>query len=205
VWELAFDVAPLVNTELKACVAAGADFVQIDDPYVGYTPGEGRSLIDLVNRTVDGVEAKTALHICFGTHLGRPQAYQRTYRPLFPALLEARVDQFLFEFANRQMVDIQLWREFQPRQELVVGVIDQKAYLIETPEFVAERVRQALQYVPAEQLWISPDCGLGREPYWLAMAKLRAMVAGVATVRRELGGAEADHHNLRISDSGSVL
>jgi 5-methyltetrahydropteroyltriglutamate--homocysteine methyltransferase len=137
---------------------------------------------------VDGVQAKTALHICFGTHNGRPRGYNRTYRPLFPDLLEARVDQFVLEFTNRQMADIELWQEYQPRQQLVVGVVDQKAFAIETPEFVAERVRTALKYVPAEKLWISSDCGFQGAPYWIAMGKLQAMMDGVATVRRELTG-----------------
>ena len=188
VWELARDVARIVNAELKACVAAGADFVQIDDPSLGIIPGEGSGIVDLVNRAVDGVEAKTALHICFGTNRGRPRGYNRTYRPLFPDLLDARVDQFVFEFTNRQMADIDLWQEYRPKQELVVGVVDQKCYTIETAEFVASRIRTALKYVPAEKLWISSDCGFANTPYWIAMGKLRAMVDGTAIVRRELAG-----------------
>jgi 5-methyltetrahydropteroyltriglutamate--homocysteine methyltransferase len=187
-WELAYDAAAIINTELKACVAAGADFVQVDDPSLGIVPGEGRAIVDLVNRTLDGVQAKTALHICFGTHLGRPRGFDRTYRPLFPDLLEARVDQFVLEFTNRQMADIDLWQEYRPKQELVVGVVDQKAYTIETPEFVADRICTALKYVPADKLWISPDCGFNSTPYWIGMGKLRAMVEGTAIVRRELAG-----------------
>src|SRR5579884_1047790 len=188
VWDLAHDVAEIVNAELKACVAAGADLVQIDDPSLGIIPGEGRGIVDLVNEVVDGVDAKVALHVCFGTNRGRPRGYNRTYRPLFPDLLEARVDQFVFEFTNRQMADIDLWQQYQPRQELVVGVVDQKCYTIETPEFVAERIRTALRYVPAEKLWLSSDCGFGATPYWVAMGKLRALVGGTAIVRRELEG-----------------
>jgi 5-methyltetrahydropteroyltriglutamate--homocysteine methyltransferase len=188
VWELAQDMAAIVNAELKACVAAGADFVQIDDPTLGVRPREGQDIAGLVNRMVEGVEAKIGLHICFGTGQGRPRAYNRSYRPLFPELLESRVDQFLLEFANREMAEIDLWQEYQPRQELVVGVIDQKAHLIETPEFVAERIRLALRTIPAEKLWISPDCGFATTAYWIAMGKLRAMVEGTAIVRRELTG-----------------
>jgi 5-methyltetrahydropteroyltriglutamate--homocysteine methyltransferase len=188
VWELARDVAQLINSELRACVAAGADFIQVDDPSLGIIPGEGRGIVELVNRTFEGVAAKKALHICFGGNRGRPRGFNRTYRPLFPDLLEARVDQFVFEFTNRQMADIDLWQEYQPRQELVVGVVDKKCYEIETPEFVADRVRTALKYVAAEKLWISPDCGFSSTPYWIGIGKLRAMVDGVAIVRRELAG-----------------
>jgi 5-methyltetrahydropteroyltriglutamate--homocysteine methyltransferase len=188
-WELAHDMAPIVNAELKACVAAGADFVQIDDPSLRNVSGEGRRVVDLVNRVVDGVAAKTALHVCFGNQRGRPSAFDRGYRAFFPDLLDARVDQFIFEFANRQMAEIDLWQRYQPRQELVVGVVDQKCYTVETPEFVAERIRMALQYVPADKLWLSPDCGLNPTPYWIALGKLRAMVEGAAIVRRELTGS----------------
>jgi 5-methyltetrahydropteroyltriglutamate--homocysteine methyltransferase len=78
VWELAHDVAAIINAELKECVAAGADFVQVDDPSLGIIPGEGRGIVDLVNQVVDGVEAKTALHICFGSNRGRPRGFNRT-------------------------------------------------------------------------------------------------------------------------------
>src|SRR5438067_2695581 len=189
VWQLAHDVAKIVNAELKACVAAGADFVQIDDPSLGIIPGEGRGMVELVNAAFDGVQAKRALHICFGTNRGRPRGYNRTYRPLFPDIMEAKVDQFVLEFSNRQMADIDLWREYHPPQELVLGVVDQKCYEIETPEFVADRIRTALQYVAPEKLWISSDCGFGGTPYWIAIGKLRAMVEGSATVRRELASS----------------
>jgi 5-methyltetrahydropteroyltriglutamate--homocysteine methyltransferase len=188
IWEVGRDVAKIVNAELKACVDAGADFVQIDDPSIGMVPGEGRGIAELVNLAVEGVEAKVALHICFGSNRGRPRVADRRYRPLFPDILEARVDHILLEFSNRQMADIELWQEYAPRQGLAVGVVDQKAYMIESPELVAERIRTALRYVPAEKLWISPDCGMGPAPYWIGMAKLRAMVDGTAIVRRELEG-----------------
>jgi 5-methyltetrahydropteroyltriglutamate--homocysteine methyltransferase len=96
------------------------------------------------------------------------------------------VDQFIFEFANRQMAEIDLWQQFQPRQELGMGVVDQKCYTVETPECVADRIRTALKYVPADKLWVSPDCGLNPAPYWIGVAKLRAMTEGAALVRREL-------------------
>ena len=77
--------------------------------------------MDLVNHTVEGVQAKIALHVCFGNHMGRPRACNRSYEPLFPSLLDARVDQFMFEFANRQMAEIDLWQRYQPQQELVAS------------------------------------------------------------------------------------
>lgn len=188
-WTLLTEVADLVNAELRACVAAGADYIQIDEPALGIVPGDVSQLVALVNHTVAGVDAPVALHICFGNHLLRPLSCERNYRHLFPALLEARVDQFMFEFANRNLSEIELWREYQPRQTLVMGVIDQKAHQVESPELVAERIRTALEYVPAERLWVSPDCGIRNTPYAVGIGKLRAMVAGARLVRAEMAGA----------------
>lgn len=188
-WELAFDLADIVNAELKACVAAGADLVQIDDPWLGIRPGESRAVVELIDRTLAGVQAKTALHICFGNNRGRPRSTDRSYGPLLPAILAARVDQLVLEFANRGMADLDLWQQYRPSQELVAGVVDQKAYDVETPALVAERIRLALQHVPAEKLWLSPDCGFSNTPYWIGIAKMRTLVEGAALVRRELEGS----------------
>jgi 5-methyltetrahydropteroyltriglutamate--homocysteine methyltransferase len=79
VWQLAHDMAEIVNVELRTCVAAGANFVQVDDPSLGIIPGEGRATAELVNRVFEGVQAKKALHICFGTNRGRPRGFNRTY------------------------------------------------------------------------------------------------------------------------------
>lgn len=115
---------------------------------------------------------------------------KRTYRKLFPAILDAKVDQFVLEFANREMAEIDLWKEVGAGKELGAGLIDQKSFYIETPEDVAERIRTALKYVPAEKLWINPDCGLNPTPRRLGLAKLKSMVEGTKIIRRELGGKE---------------
>ena len=112
---------------------------------------------------------------------------KRTYRQLFPRILDAKADQLVLEFANRQMSEIELWKEFAVDRELGAGVIDVKAYEIETPEDVADRIRKILKYVPAEKLWINPDCGMGNSPRWICVEKFKAMVAGTRIVRRELG------------------
>jgi 5-methyltetrahydropteroyltriglutamate--homocysteine methyltransferase len=185
--ELSYALAQIINGELKRVVAEGADFIQIDEPSYAIIPGEAKQWIDLFNTTVVGVKAKIALHICFGNLGSRPRG-KRSYRWMFPALLEANCDQLVLEYANREMVEIELWKEFGPKKELGAGLIDIKSFYIETPEEVAERIRAALKYVPAEQLWINPDCGFFQLPRWLAAAKLKSMVAGTNIVRRELGG-----------------
>lgn len=184
---LVADLTAIVNRELKALVEAGAERIQIDEPNFVILGGEVNRLVEIFNATVEGVRARITLHVCFGNLHGRPFAMTRSYRPLFPALLEARCDQFLFEYANREMAELDLFKEYPPDREIGVGAVDVKAYQIESPEEVARRIRAALQWVPAERLWISPDCGFWEAPRHVAVGKMRAMVAGTRIVREELG------------------
>jgi 5-methyltetrahydropteroyltriglutamate--homocysteine methyltransferase len=111
---------------------------------------------------------------------------KRTYRPLFPAVFDLRADALAIEFGNRELSELDLLGEFPPEKEVVAGLIDVKSYYVERPEDVAERVRRALEFIPPDRLWVSPDCGFRFLPRWLAREKLRNMVAGVEQVRREL-------------------
>lgn len=190
------DLIALVNREMRALVAAGCDFIQVDEPnYVmaagkhRVIKGEAGPMVQALNAAVDGVAAKLALHVCFGNAHNNSFASPRRYRPLYPALLQARVQQFVFEYANREMSEIELWSEFPTDKEIAVGVIDVKAFRVETAEEVAERIRLALKHVPAERLWLAPDCGLWETPRWVGVSKLRSMVEAARTMRRELGGA----------------
>ncbi|MFQ5850537.1 MAG: methionine synthase [Candidatus Binatia bacterium] len=184
--ELAWDFVAIINRELKSLVAAGADFVQVDEPAFSESAKDGKEMARIFNATVEGVKAKIAMHICFGNHRGRPLV-KRTYRRLFPGVLEAKTDQFVLEFANRELAEIDLGKEVGNDRELGAGLIDQKSFYVETPEDVAERIRTALKHVPAEKLWINPDCGFNPTPRWVALAKLKSMVEGARIVRRELG------------------
>ena len=184
---LLYDLAELVNRELKQVVAAGATFIQIDEPSaVGRTPVlPVEETVALFNKTVEGLEAKIALHICFGNNQGRP-AMKRTYRPLFPGILEAKAEQIALEFSNREMSEVELWSEFGGERELAAGVIDVKSMYLETPEDVAERIRIVLQHVDPEKLYLTCDCGFSASSRGLARAKLNALVAGARIVRQEL-------------------
>jgi 5-methyltetrahydropteroyltriglutamate--homocysteine methyltransferase len=180
------DLIIVVNRELRALVEAGADFIQIDEPNFVIRGGEAKRLTEIFNAAVEGVRAKIALHVCFGNLHGRPFAATRGYRWLFPALLEARCDQFVFEYANREMAELGLFREYPPNREVGVGVVDVKTYQVESAEEVARRIRLALDCLPAERLWITPDCGFWETPRHVAVGKLKAMVEGVRIVRGEL-------------------
>jgi 5-methyltetrahydropteroyltriglutamate--homocysteine methyltransferase len=181
------DLATIVNAELRALEEAGADFIQLDEPnFVMLRGGDPVEQVALYNRTVEGVRAKLALHVCFGNLHNNSFATPRQYQRLVPALAAARCEQLVLEFANREMAGLESLAEVTDR-EIAVGVIDVKAYRIETAEEVADRLRQALRVVPPERLWAVPDCGLWATPRAAAVGKLHALVAGTRLVRTELG------------------
>jgi 5-methyltetrahydropteroyltriglutamate--homocysteine methyltransferase len=185
--DLAWEMAGAINAELKALVEAGAEFIQLDEPSFAIIPGETAEWVRLINAALDGVEAKLALHVCFGNLGSRPRG-RRDYTPFFPALMDVCCDQFVFEFANREMNEADIYRVVGMDREFGAGVIDVKSFYVETPEDVANRVRTMLKYVQAEKLWLTPDCGFFQLPRWLCALKLKALADGVRIVRRELGG-----------------
>jgi 5-methyltetrahydropteroyltriglutamate--homocysteine methyltransferase len=185
--ELSWEFAGVVNRELKALVAAGADFVQIDEPSYAIIPGTAKDYLELYNAAVEGVQAKIALHICFGNLGSRPRGPRR-YAPLFPTFHQARADQFVLEFANREMKEIEQVQEFCGEREVGLGVVDIKSFYLEPAEEIAARIREALQYVAPEKVFINPDCGFFQLPRWLSVLKLRRMVEATQIVRRELSG-----------------
>jgi 5-methyltetrahydropteroyltriglutamate--homocysteine methyltransferase len=183
---LATDIARVMNMELKELVKAGATYIQIDEPYYSGFPEDINWGVGVLNALVEGVNAKIAVHICYGNRYGKP-SWEGSYRYLFPKILSAKVQQLSLEFARRGGEDLDLFREFSAPFELGAGVIDVKNQAVETPEIVAERIRKTLQVVPAERVAILPDCGLFHLPRDVAFAKLRSMVDGTKIVRKELG------------------
>ena len=183
--DLAWEFAEVINNELKTLVEAGADFIQIDEPSFAIIPGEFKDWLELYNRAVKGVKAKLALHICFGNLSSRPRG-RRTYDWMFPALLDADAEQFVFEYSNREMSEVNLWKKFGIDRELGAGVIDVKSFHVETPEDVADRLRKLLEFTPPEKIYVNPDCGFFQLPRWITYLKLEAMVAGTNIIRNEL-------------------
>src|SRR5262245_5805047 len=105
---------------------------------------------------------------------------------MFPAFLEIEVDEIHLEMGSREFAEIEIIERIAERMDVAVGVIDVKSYYIETPEDVADRVRQCLKYAPPERLSFAPDCGLSQTARWAARQKLKNLVAGVNRVREEL-------------------
>ncbi len=182
------DLSVIVRAELLHLVDVGADFIQVDEPaFHPLFSKDPKEVVAVFNRTVAGVRAKIAMHICFGNLYGRPRT-RRTYAPILPHIRDLRADQLVLEYANRELAELDLWQKYGGDKELAAGLIDIKTFHTESAEEVADRIRAALKVAAAERLWIVPDCGFCFVPRWLTLAKLRAMVEGARIVRRELGG-----------------
>jgi 5-methyltetrahydropteroyltriglutamate--homocysteine methyltransferase len=183
--DLVKDLARLLNLEARSLAEAGARFLQIDEPFLAGYPEQAALAVEAVNIVTDGVPATWALHVCYGNRYARP-SWEGHYDFLFPAVLSARVDQLVLEFARKGLDDLRLIKEYAWPSALGLGVIDVKSPAVETPDLVAARVRRALEYVDPALLVINPDCGLRHLAPEVARSKLRAMVAGAAIVRAEL-------------------
>jgi 5-methyltetrahydropteroyltriglutamate--homocysteine methyltransferase len=183
---LAMDIARVMNLELKELVKAGAKIIQIDEPYFSGFPEDISWGVNALNALVEGVGATIAVHICYGNRYGKP-SWEGSYRYLFPKILDAKIQQLTLEFARRGGEDLAVFKELPAPFQLGVGVIDVKTQAVETADVVAERIRKALEVVPAERMFILPDCGCFHLPRDIAFAKLCAMVEGTKVVRKELG------------------
>jgi 5-methyltetrahydropteroyltriglutamate--homocysteine methyltransferase len=181
---MALDFADAVNDEVRALFAAGADVVQLDEPYLEARPEQARAYgVEVINKALAGVEGTTALHICFGYgHYAvkeKPDAYS-----FLEELNDCSVGQLSIEAAQPNL-DVSVLGRI-PEKTIILGVIDTADHAVETPELVARRIRQALEHVPAERLMPAPDCGMKFLPAEVAFAKLQALVAGTELVRAEL-------------------
>jgi 5-methyltetrahydropteroyltriglutamate--homocysteine methyltransferase len=174
----------VINAELKALVDIGVTHIQIDEPARGSVSGE--EMARMFNLATEGVKAKLGFHICFGNRFGRGR-FQRTYANYFPGVLAANTDQFVLEFASRELSVIEKAGEWLKDRELGAGLIDVKSFYPESPDDVANRLRRVLKHFRPEQLWVNPDCGFGWSPRYMCNQKIQSMVAGVKKVRKELG------------------
>jgi 5-methyltetrahydropteroyltriglutamate--homocysteine methyltransferase len=185
--ELVLDIARHLNREARDLAAAGAALLQIDEPFLAGYPEAVPLVVKAINLVVEGVDVEWALHICYGNRHARP-AWEGHYDFLFPAILDAQVDQLVLEFARKGYDDVALFKKYHPSFKLGLGVIDVKSEVVETPEQVASRVDRALAVLDPECIVVNPDCGLRHLPTKIALAKLRAMNAGAALVRARVRG-----------------
>jgi 5-methyltetrahydropteroyltriglutamate--homocysteine methyltransferase len=180
---LAYGYAEAVNEEIRDLFAAGADIVQLDEPYLQARPAEAQQYgVKVINRALDGITGTTALHICFGYAAiihERPAGYS-----FLPELAACDVDQVSIETAQSSL-DTSVLTALRGKT-VILGVIDLSDPDVETADVVAERVRRALPYVPAERIVIAPDCGMKYIPRETANGKMRAMAEAAALLRAEL-------------------
>jgi 5-methyltetrahydropteroyltriglutamate--homocysteine methyltransferase len=182
--ELVMDLAAAVNHEAHALQAAGADVIQLDEPWLRNDPQAARRIaVAAIDRALAGLSAITAVHLCFGyaALVGRKE---RNRYDFLGELSDSAAQQISLEAAQPRL-DLGQLAELAPKV-IVLGVLDLGDPDVETPETVAERIRAALAHVPAERLVVAPDCGMKYLPRRRALAKLQALGAGVALVRREL-------------------
>jgi 5-methyltetrahydropteroyltriglutamate--homocysteine methyltransferase len=181
---LALAYAEAVNEELRDLKAAGADVVQIDEPYLQARPDAARVYaLDAIGRALDGIEGETVLHTCFGyAHVvhDRPSGY-----PFLRELAGCAATHLSLEAAQPNL-DPEVLRDVADKT-ILLGVLDLGSPEVETPDVVAERIRKVLAIVPPERLVAAPDCGMKYLPRERAFGKLAAMVAGAALVREDLG------------------
>jgi 5-methyltetrahydropteroyltriglutamate--homocysteine methyltransferase len=180
---LAVAYAGAVNAEIKDLFAAGADVVQLDEPYMQARPDKARQYgLKALERALEGVEGTTALHICFGyAHLihERPEGYN-----FLPELSASDVQQISIETAQSHLDTAVL--QTLPGKTIILGVLDLSTHEIETPAVVAERIGRALPHVPPERIIVAPDCGLKYLPREVAFGKMKAMADGARIVREQL-------------------
>jgi len=180
----AMDYAVAVNEEIRDLFAAGADIVQIDEPYMQARPEKARQFgLKALNLALDGVAGTTAVHICFGyaavIHV-RPSGYS-----FLGELAGCSCRQVSIETAQSNL-DCSVLKAL-PGKTIILGVIDLNDMTVETPEKVAARIRRALPFVASENVIVAPDCGMKYLPREVAFEKLKAMVGGAKLVRAELG------------------
>ena len=179
----ALDYAQAVNQELKALKAAGADVVQLDEPYLQARAEKARQYaVEVINRALEGVAGPTALHTCFGyAHIVKTRLPGYTF---LAELGDCVVQQLSLEAAQPNL-DLSLLEKV-PSKTIILGVINLDDMTVETPGIVAARIRSALRFVPPERLIVAPDCGMKYLPREVAFGKLKALVEGARIVRAEI-------------------
>jgi methionine synthase II (cobalamin-independent) len=191
--ELSYALAPIFNAEMKELVEAGATFLQIEDlgawlPLFTQDEGDYEWIGDVIAQCVDGVDAKIAWHFCYGNAWGNRLAgiFPEGYEAVLPHFYDVPIDQFVLDFANRELIDIDALRSLPEDKEVAIGVVDIRTTMIETPEEIADRIRRIIDVVPPERVYLTTDCGMRPLPRLVARMKLKALAEAAQIVRQEV-------------------
>jgi 5-methyltetrahydropteroyltriglutamate--homocysteine methyltransferase len=198
--ELSFALAPIFNAEMKELVAAGAKYLQIEDlgawlPLFTGNKDDYTWIREVIEQCCEGVDAKIGWHFCFGNAWGNDilsGSYPEGYQTVLPYFFETKgIDEFVLDFANREMKGIEFMKNLPKNVGLQCGVLDIRTNMVDTPTQVADRIRKVLAAgVPPEKLTLSTDCGMKPLARMVAKMKLKALAEGARTVRGELMGTK---------------
>ncbi|MCW5688910.1 MAG: 5-methyltetrahydropteroyltriglutamate--homocysteine methyltransferase [Pseudolabrys sp.] len=181
---LAMDMAAAVNEEAHDLVRAGADVIQLDEPWVRNDPDSARRYaVKAINRALEGIKVPTAVHLCFGYAAVVPGETKPTGYSFLAELADTTATMISIESAQPK-IDLGVLADLAPKK-IMLGVLDLSDLVVETPQRVAERIRLGLKHVSPDRLIPAPDCGMKYLPREVAFGKLRAMVEGAALVRAE--------------------
>ena len=177
-------LSAIVNDEIKALAAEGCRFIQLDEPSFACHPDDPSGFVEIINAVLEGVEdVYVSMHMCFGNFRARAVA-ERSYRPLFPGLLKANVDQLALEFASREMAEIDLLKDIADAgKSIAVGLVDVKNLWIEPVDFIEKRIETCLKYAPADALHVTADCGYSQTARYAALGKMENMSQAVRNIR----------------------
>jgi 5-methyltetrahydropteroyltriglutamate--homocysteine methyltransferase len=198
--ELSYALVPIFNAEMKDLVAAGAKYLQIEDlgawlPLFTGNKDDYKWIKDVIEKCCEGVDAKIGWHFCFGNAWGNDILsgnFPEGYQTVLPYFFETKgIDEFVLDFANREMKGIDFMKNLPKNVGLQCGVLDIRTNMVDTPTQVADRIRKVLAAgVPAEKLTLSTDCGMKPLARMVAKMKLKALAEGARTVRGELMGTK---------------
>jgi 5-methyltetrahydropteroyltriglutamate--homocysteine methyltransferase len=195
-YALAPEMARIFRSEIDALVAAGCAHIQLEDlgAWIPNLSGDKDFawVNEIVKTTIGGVNAYTSWHFCLGNVWGNRMKgmTEGGYGRVLPRYFDAPVGEFVLDFACRAMEDVEVLRDLPKDKRVAAGVIDVRSLEVEAPEQVAERIRKVLEFVPADRVTVTTDCGMKQLPRMCAQQKLRALVEGTRIVRRELGVVE---------------
>lgn len=188
---VATSLSTLLRGEIESLVSSGVTLIKLDESGFAWAPEDPAVLADLVRRTVDGIPVEVALRLGYLDGYGRPMG-RRKYRPWLmetaSAVVNATINvrQFDLAFGSVEMAEVDVLAEL-PARRVGLGVVDSACTWVEPPGLIAERIRQAKHYIPAERLWITADAGLAALSRNVAIRKVNNMVEAARMVRDDLG------------------
>ena len=194
--DLTFALCPIFNKEMKELVALGAEYLQIEDlgawlPLFTGDENDYKWIRESIEMMCDGVDAKIGWHFCFGNAWGNDilsASFPQGYQTVLPHLWGTEgIDEFVLDYANRNMDGVDFLANCPKDKGVQVGVLDIRTNMLETPEVVAARTRQVIEHLSPEQVTLSTDCGLKPLARMVAKMKLEALAEGAAIVRKEIG------------------